>query len=271
MATCYRHPRRETAVACSNCERPICPDCMTPTPVGMRCPECARQTTQVKRMPAGIGGGRAPATYVLIAINVAAFVVEIIGGGVGAGIASSGGKVFNHFALFGPQIAAGDYWRLLTGAFLHAGLLHLAFNMYALYILGSILEPGIGTPRFVALYFASLFAGSLGALILTPDSPTVGASGAIFGLMSATFIIARQRGVGDVAQQIGFFILLNLLFSFSISGISIGGHLGGLIGGAIAAFIVVGAERRRSGTVALELAAMIALSAAAIALSLAVV
>jgi pimeloyl-ACP methyl ester carboxylesterase len=80
----------------------------------MRCPECARQTTQVKRMPAGIGGGRAPATYVLIAINVAAFVVEIIGGGVGAGIASSGGKVFNHFALFGPQIADGDYWRLLT-------------------------------------------------------------------------------------------------------------------------------------------------------------
>ncbi len=271
MATCYRHSGRETRVSCSSCERPICPECMTPTPVGMRCPECASQTTNVRRLETGISASRSPATFVLIAINVAAFVAELaFGGATTLGFGGSGGKVINHFGINGPQIADGDVWRILTGGFLHLGLLHIAFNMYALYILGGILEPGIGTPRFVALYFASLLAGSAGALIADPHTTTVGASGAIFGLMSATFIIARRRGLGALSQQIGFFILLNLLFSFSVSGISIGGHLGGLAGGAIAAFVIVAGERR-ARSLTLELVGLGLISAAAIAISLAVV
>src|SRR5436190_2171665 len=269
MAVCYRHPGRETNVACSNCGRPICPDCMTPTPVGMRCPECAGQTTPVRRLGAGLSAGRAPATYVLIAINVAFFVAEVVGGGsAGLGF-SGGGGVYHNLALFGPKVADGEWYRIVTGGFLHAGLLHIAFNMFALFILGSLLEPAIGTPRFLGIYGVALLAGSCGALIVTPDALTVGASGAIFGLMSAAFIIARHRGLEQVAGQIGFYVILNLVFTFGITGISIGGHIGGLIGGALAALLIAFGERRGGG-VPLEAAGMLVLGAVAVAGALAV-
>ncbi len=267
--TCYRHPGRETRVSCSNCGRPICPDCMTPTPVGMRCPECASQTTPVRKLNSGRAGlGRAPATMVLIGLNVAAFIAEIASGS--GGLSTVGGTVFRHGALYGPAVANGDYWRLVTSGFLHAGLIHIAFNMYALYILGNLLEPAIGTPRYVALYFTALLAGSAGALILDPNVPTIGASGAVFGLMAAAFIIARRRGMGDLANQIGFFVVINLVFTFSASNISVGGHLGGLLTGAIIAFVFVEAERRRP-SLAVELGVMAALAVASVAISLAVV
>ena len=233
MAVCYRHPGRETNVQCSNCGRPICPDCMTVTPVGMRCPECARERTKVTRITPGIHLGRAPATYILIAINVIAFIAEV---GSGAPLGTSfaaGGSVYRDFSLFGPAVANGEWYRLLTAGFLHAGLLHILFNMVALYFLGSLLEPGIGTPRFLAVYFVSLLAGSFGASLITPDTHTVGASGAVFGLMSAAFIVARHRGVEQLAGQIGFYIIINIFFTIGVSGISIGGHFGGLIAGAL--------------------------------------
>src|SRR5256885_4909181 len=161
---CYRHPKRETNVHCSNCGRPICPDCMTVTPVGMRCPECARQRTRVTRMAPGIHLGRAPATYVLIALNVIGFLAEVATGSpLGLGFTfEASGSVFQHYSLFGPAVANGEWYRLITAGFLHAGLVHIAFNMFALYILGSLLEPGIGTPRFLAVYFVSLLAGAFG-------------------------------------------------------------------------------------------------------------
>jgi membrane associated rhomboid family serine protease len=269
MAVCYRHPGRETNVACSNCGRPICPDCMTPTPVGMRCPECAGQTTPVRRLSSGLGTGRAPATYALIAINVAFFVAELASG-AGASIGfSGGGSVFHDLALSGPKVADGEWYRLITGGFLHAGFIHILFNMFALYILGSLLEPAIGTPRFLGVYLVSLLAGSFGALIVTPDALTVGASGAIFGLMSAAFIIARHRGLEQVAGQIGFYVILNLVFTFGISGISIGGHIGGLIGGALAAILIALGERRGGG-VPLEAMGMLVLGAVSVAGALAV-
>ena len=198
--TCYRHPDRETRVSCSSCGRPICPDCMTPTPVGMRCPECMRQRTKVVQGPGGSATGfwQSPATYVLIAINVVVFLIEIaVGSG---GLSGTSGSIFRNFSLLGAGVAEGEWYRLVTGGFLHAGLLHIAFNMAALFIVGRVLEPGIGTPRFVALYFASLLAGAFGALALTqPYEPTVGASGAIFGLFGATFVIARGRGMNAIA------------------------------------------------------------------------
>jgi membrane associated rhomboid family serine protease len=270
--TCYRHPNRETGVSCSNCGRPICPECMTSTSVGMRCPECARQTTKVRVGQAAFGkdASKMPATYALIGINVIVFLAELLGGG--AGSFSGGGSVIHDAGLRGPDIANGDWWRVITGGFLHAGFIHLLFNMYVLYIAGSILEPGIGTPRFLGIYFVSLIAGSLGALIVDPNTVTVGASGAIFGLMAAVIIVARGRGIEQLARQFGIFILLNLFLTFSIAGISIGGHIGGLIGGAAAALLVIFVERRMSGRpgFTLELVGIVLMIAATFAGALAV-
>jgi membrane associated rhomboid family serine protease len=248
MQTCYRHPDRETAVSCSSCGRPICPDCMTPTPVGMRCPECSRQKTKVVR---GAGDGRtgfwqAPATFVLIGLNVAAFLIEI-GAGSG-GLSSVGGTVVNDFALRGVSVADGEWYRLVTGGFLHAGLIHIGFNMLLLFFLGRMLEPALGTPRFLALYFASLFAGAFGALLLSePYVSTVGASGAVFGLFGAAFVLARVRGMSGLAAELGFLIVINLAFTFGASNISVGGHLGGLAGGLLCAAVIVAGERGMLG------------------------
>jgi membrane associated rhomboid family serine protease len=214
--------------------------------------------------------GKMPATIALIAINVIVFVIELAGGG---SLGFSGtGSVISDAGLRGPDIANGDWWRVITGGFLHAGLLHIAFNMYVLYVAGSILEPGIGTPRFLGIYFVSLVAGSLGALIVDPNTLTVGASGAIFGLMAAVIVVARGRGIDELAQQFGFFILVNLFLTFSISGISIGGHIGGLIGGLVAAVLVIFVERRMSGRpgYALEIGGILLIFAATFVGALAV-
>jgi membrane associated rhomboid family serine protease len=267
MATCYRHPTRETGVSCSSCGRAICPDCMTPTPVGMRCPECARERTSVRTM--GSLQKEPVVTYALIAICVVVWVAELATGGGSNG----GGTVFSHGALYGPAIDAGhEYWRLVTGAFLHSnqlpfGLLHIGFNMYLLWYLGRLLEPAIGRIAFVAVYVAALLCGSFGALLLTPDAHTVGASGAVFGLMGAAVVVLRARGIDPWQAGIGPLILLNLLLSFGVANISIGGHIGGLIGGAAAAYLLeeLPARWRRVG-----LPACLLLSAAAVGGALAV-
>jgi membrane associated rhomboid family serine protease len=269
--TCYRHPNRETGVSCSSCGRPICPECMTPTPVGMRCPECSKQRTRVTHGAAALGGARAPATFALIALNVAAYVAEIAGGAGGLGSTSS--SVINDFGLRGASVADGEWYRLVSGGFLHAGLLHIGFNMFALFILGQLLEPAIGTPRFLAVYFASLFAGAFGALALTdPVQVTVGASGAIFGLFGAAFVIARGRGLDAIASQLGFLLLINLALTFGVRGISVGGHLGGLAGGLLCALVIVAGERGVLGPrrLPVELLAMAAVAIVSIAAALAV-
>src|SRR5204862_3235828 len=141
------------------------------------------------------------------------------------------------------------------------GPIHIALNMFALFILGSLLEPGIGTARFLGVYFVSLLAGSFGALLVTPNETTVGASGAIFGLMSAAFVVARHRGLEQLASQIGFYVIINLAFTFSVPNISVGGHLGGLVGGAIAALVITRGERlARPGLEALGLAVLAAVT-----------
>ncbi len=245
--TCYRHPDRETGVSCSSCGKPICPECMTPTPVGMRCPECARHKTKVVRGPAAGAPGfqQSPATYVLIAINVVAYLIEVTAGS--GGLNNPSGAVVVDFGLFGPSVADGEWYRLLTCGFLHASLIHLGFNMLLLFFLGRLLEPALGTPRFLLLFFASLLAGSFGALILDPNALTVGASGAVFGLIGAAFVIARGRGMNALAGELGFLIVINLVFTFGASNISIGGHLGGLAGGFLCAAAIVAGERGMLG------------------------
>ncbi|MGH2951678.1 MAG: rhomboid family intramembrane serine protease [Geminicoccales bacterium] len=275
MAACYRHPGRETNVACSNCGRPICPDCMTSTSVGMRCPECAGERTRVRNPVGAPTRSDAPVTYSLIALCVIAFVAELAGGGASAvegrgTIIRDGGLVAFGISVDGAiGVAEGEWYRIVTSAFLHAGILHLGLNMFALYILGTLLEPGIGSARFGGVYAVSVLAGSFGALLLDPNELTVGASGGVFGLMAAAFLIARNRGLDDLASQIGLFVVINLVFTFSIPNISIGGHLGGLVGGGLAALLVSALERRRLANAAtVEMIAMVVLGVVAVAGSL---
>jgi membrane associated rhomboid family serine protease len=263
--TCYRHPSRETGVSCSSCGRPICPDCMTPTPVGMRCPECMRQRTRVTR---GVGEAslfaRAPATFVLIALNVAAFLAELASGGGGFQI--SGSSLVFDYGLFGPFVSEGEWYRIVSSGFLHASLFHVGFNMFALYFLGRLLEPGIGTPRFVAVYAVSLLGGSFGALLLSPNVLTIGASGAVFGIFGAAFVVARSRGFEALASSIGVIILLNLAFSFGAAHISLGAHLGGLVAGVLCSLSIVAGDRGMLGPnrVALEVLVMTTLGVLAV-------
>lgn len=221
---------------------------MTPTPVGMRCPECSKQKTQVRsiqNLQASV-----QLTPVLIALSViAAFASNSLGAG------GSGNELFSRGALYGPLVADGEWWRLITGGFLHSGLIHLGFNMYLLWMLGNMLEPALGQVRFGLLYLVSLLAGSAGALLVNPNAVTVGASGAVFGLMAAAFLELRSRGFDPMASGIGPLILMNLAISF-IPGfnISIGGHVGGLIGGALVALVLhrtATKQRRTAGIVAL--------------------
>jgi membrane associated rhomboid family serine protease len=245
MATCYRHPSRETKVSCSNCGRPICPDCMTSTPVGMRCPECARQRTQVRNPVGAAASGDAPATYAIIGLCIAGFLAQAATGGAFAG-GTALGSVGRDGAFYAPLIDVdGEWYRALTYGFLHSGLFHLAINMFVLYILGRMLEPAIGTGRFVAIYVISILGGALGVAVLDPHEITVGASGGIFGLMAAAFLIARQRGLDELASQIGFLVVLNLVITFSVPNISIGGHVGGLAAGGLAALALAAIERQR--------------------------
>jgi membrane associated rhomboid family serine protease len=221
---------------------------MTPTPVGMRCPECSRERTRVTSGPAAVSqANAAPATFALIVICVGAYMIEIATSS--GGLNTSANTLISNFGLLGAAVADGEWYRLVTAGFLHAGLLHLGFNMFALYFLGRILEPSIGTPRFLGVYFASLLAGSFGAILLSGSLvTTVGASGAVFGIFGATFIIARGRGMNTIAREIGVVLGINLLITFAIPGISIGGHLGGLIGGVLCGLLIVAGERGKLGS-----------------------
>jgi membrane associated rhomboid family serine protease len=264
MATCYRHPSRETGVSCSNCGRPICPDCMTTTPVGMRCPDCAKQRTKVVRMRDS--ATRPRVTYALIAINIVVFLAEqgqftLFGSTIH-------GPVIDESVLARFQIAeAHQYWRLVTSGFVHENLLHIGFNMYLLYLLGMLLEPAIGSLRFAAIYFTSLLAGSFGVVLATA-APSLGASGAVFGLMGAAVVELRARRLSVMESGIGGLIILNLVLSFSIANISVGAHIAGLIGGTLAALAIRFADSRNLG--ALGLIACVLLSAGAVAGAIAV-
>jgi membrane associated rhomboid family serine protease len=241
---------------------------MTPTSVGMRCPECSREKTRVVRR--AYAGGEPIVTYVLIGMNVLAFLGELASGSTLGG-SVGGDSVLSKAALNGPAVADGEWYRIITSGFLHYGILHLLFNMYALYILGTMLEPSIGALRFSLIYAVSLIAGSVGALLLDPNALTAGASGAVFGLMGAAILVMRNRGVNPWQSGIGIWLFLNLAITFTASSISIGGHIGGLIGGALTAWVVVELPEmvRLPRWGADVVAAMIALGAFAAAIAVA--
>jgi len=239
---------------------------MTPTPVGMRCPECARERTPVRTMR-NIGADPI-VTYALIVINVLAFIGEFASGG--GGLASQGGgSVINDGGLRSFFIDQGEYYRLITSGFLHAGLIHIGFNMFLLYVLGQMLEPAVGHVRFATIYLTALLGGDFGALLVSPDSLTIGASGAVFGLMGAAVLTLRSRGFDPRASGIPALIVFNLVLSVVIPGISIGGHIGGLLAGAAAAYALVEVGERPRLAIA-GYAGCILIAAAAVAGSIAI-
>jgi membrane associated rhomboid family serine protease len=231
---CYRHPDRETMVTCSECGRPICTECMYFAPVGIRCPEHSGQPQGAQRVTQGLRrtsfeGTGAIVTKVLVAINVAVYLLEL---GAGGEVNGTGNEIFTKGVLFGPFVADGDYWRLFTAMFLHYGPFHLGMNMLALWWFGAAIEQALGGARYLLLYLVSGLAGSAGALVFSPDSATVGASGAIFGILGAALVLERQRTYVLGGGAFGI-IALNLVITFALPGISIGGHLGGLAGGSL--------------------------------------
>ena len=226
VQTCYRHPDRRAGVICQRCDRPICPACMHQASVGFHCPECARGGRQRVVTPR-TAAGTPVVTAVLVALNLAVFLADLVSeGGVG-----ELGRWGTEGALFGPAVAAGDWWRPITAGFLHIGLVHVGVNMFLLWQLGLLLEPAVRKPAFTALYLLSLLGGSFLTLVLDPDAVTVGASGAVFGLMGATAVAMRSRGINPFQTGIGMLLVVNLVLTFTLPRISVGGHVGGLLAG----------------------------------------
>ncbi|TMR25680.1 rhomboid family intramembrane serine protease [Nonomuraea turkmeniaca] len=229
MPTCYRHPDKETWVRCQRCDRPICPDCMRDAAVGFQCPECVAEGNRGVRQAKSTFGGsvvRTPfVTYTILVINVLVFGAQYL----------AGNEVTGELAMWPAGVAVLDqYYRLITAAFVHGGVFHILFNCWALYVVGPYLERAFGHVRYVALYLISALGGSVLGLWLDPlNQPTVGASGAIFGLFGAVFVVGRKLNM-DV-RGIAVLIAINLVITFVVSGISWTGHIGGLITGSLLA------------------------------------
>ena len=233
---CYRHPRAESFVLCQRCGKTICPECQIQAAVGFHCPDCAG----VKKS-GGLGGlfrrgssrsvsvgTRPSATYVLLGIIVAVYAGQLLSGGL-----------LTQLFLYWPPLTAIEPWRMVTTIFVHSqsSVFHILFNGYSLFILGTLVERLIGPGRFVTLFLLSGFGGSVLVSLLSPTSAVVGASGAIFGLFGALFVI--QRSFGGANTQLLIVLGLNLVMGFIVPGISWQAHIGGLITGAIVANIMV--------------------------------
>ena len=242
---CYRHPDRETGVSCSECGRGICPDCMRFAPVGIRCPDHSGEKRGAARVVqrAQVQSVRTPGwvAKALVGVNVGIYLLQLA---QGAPLNGTGGSIFVNGVLFGPWVGDGDWWRLLTAAFLHYGPVHLAMNMLVLWWFGPTLEEALGSSRFLLLYVASGLAGSAGVLLLSPNSATVGASGAIYGLFGAILVLERQ-GTYIFGGSVIPLLVINFAITFFIPGISIGGHVGGFVGGALAILLLSRFGQRR--------------------------
>ncbi|MEU1267510.1 rhomboid family intramembrane serine protease [Streptomyces sp. NPDC005799] len=268
VTTCYRHPAVESHVRCTRCDRYICPNCMREASVGHQCVECVRQGARSVRQARTAFGGRittAPVvTYVLIGLNVLAYLGELVRPSVvdrfemlGRGLVGPDGGhyvwVAGYPSAYHPEgVVDGEWYRLLTGAFLHLpptggtfGILHIVMNMVSLWNIGRVVEFQLGRIRYVTLYLLSALGGSVLVLLLAPDSPTLGASGAIFGLGAAYYVMARRLGA-DMAQVNRFMagLLLWLLISASLT--SWQGHLGGLLAGTVVTVAYAPRGQRRT-------------------------
>jgi membrane associated rhomboid family serine protease len=252
VARCYRHPNREALIRCTRCDRPICPDCMRPASVGFHCPDdvsLAKKTVRAPRTSVGARIMQSPpyVTWGLIAANVIVYLVtasQSVRGVTQPGDASS--KLFFDWQLFAPAIHDhGEYYRLLTSAFLHVSLLHVGSNMLALFVIGPPLERLLGPWRFTVVYLLGALGGSAAVYAWGQvNTAEVGASGAIFGLFAAALVLVRKLGL-DPQWLVGI-IVLNFVFTFSIHNISKLGHIGGFVAGGLAALAIAGLPQART-------------------------
>ncbi|MFE0460461.1 rhomboid family intramembrane serine protease [Kitasatospora sp. NPDC058965] len=283
---CYRHPDRETHIRCNRCERYICPACMLDAPVGHQCPECVRGAQQEVRQKRTVFGGRPRATpivtYVLIGLNVLAYVAELVAprlvdrfDNLGQGVMGPDGKLYVVHGLVGDRlpagfhlvgIAHGEWYRLFTSAFLHLpptsgqfGITHILFNMYSLWIFGRVVEYQLGRVRYLTVYLLAALGGSVLAYQLAPGEPALGASGAIFGLVGAYFVMTRRSSydpLGGARQLV--YSLVWLVVSAGIT--SWQGHLGGLLAGsAVGAAMAFAPRKGRTAVQVLGSVAVLAL------------
>ncbi|MEU8873831.1 rhomboid family intramembrane serine protease [Streptomyces javensis] len=277
---CYRHPQRETGISCTRCERPICPECMISASVGFQCPECVSGRASAgagasaagppprAAQPRTLAGGTMASdprliTKILVAVNIAVWLAAL----------SAGDRLVNDLDLVGRAydpgtvqivgVAEGQWWRLVTSVFLHQQLMHIAFNMLSLWWIGGPLEAALGRVRFIVLYMLSGLGGSaLSYLLAAQNQPSLGASGAIFGLLGATAVLMRRLNY-DMRPVIAL-LALNLLFTFTWSGIAWQAHVGGLVAGTVVAYGMVHAPREKRalvqrGTCVLVLLAIVAM------------
>ncbi|CAL9482626.1 rhomboid family intramembrane serine protease [Streptomyces sp. enrichment culture] len=272
VPSCYRHPGRETGIRCTRCDRPICPECMVDAAVGFQCPDCVRGGSGTGHAPSAsvprtIAGGTVTedprlVTKILIGICLAAFLVQM----------SAGDAFTDRFDLIGRAfvphlgtlegVAEGQYYRLLTSMFLHGSYIHIIFNMLSLWWIGGPLEAALGRARYLTLYLVSGLAGSaLSYLIAAPNQPSLGASGAVFGLFGATAVLMRRLNY-DMRPIIAL-LVINLIITFS-PGFNIAwqAHLGGLVAGVVMGYAMIHAPRQKRtliqyGTCALVLAAVV--------------
>jgi membrane associated rhomboid family serine protease len=263
VPTCFRHPDRQTYLSCSRCGRPACPECLRPAPVGQQCVECIREANRGTRQAVAPFGGRAVSTpvvtWVLIGLNVAFWIAEWVNV-----------RVVYDLWLVSGAVADGQPYRLISSAFLHEwglsgwGLTHILFNMWALYVVGPSLERLLGHLRFLVLYLLSALGGAVLFYLLAPvDAPALGASGAIFGLFGAYFVVAKRLRVD--ARGVVFLIVLNLVITFVIPHIAWQAHVGGLIAGGLLAAAYVYAPRQQRALVQVgATVAMLALLTAAV-------
>ncbi len=258
VEVCYRHPGLQTRVHCTRCERPICPDCMIPAPVGYQCPECVEKARrEFRRGPGRPLRGGVSATKALLVAILAMFVVEVVTGGPGALSAPSSRRLFELGALQPLAIADGQFWRLFTAMFLHAGILHIGFNAYALYLFGNMLESNLGRTRVILIFFVTGFVASAASYAFWPIESVgtgvgVGASGAIFGIFGAFIAYNyRRRHLTVEAANLRWavtMLLLNAFLAFGFPSIDWRAHLGGLVAGIAAGTVAEGwgsATRRR--------------------------
>ena len=257
--TCFRHPQTVSDVSCNRCGRSICPQCQVSAPVGVHCVDCVAQANKNLPQQKTQFGGRARSgapvvTYTFIGLNVLVYLLQWIIPG------------FTNQLVLAPALAAYEPWRLITSAFAHStsSFLHLAMNMYGVYIFGSMLEPRMGRLRFTWLYLLSAFGGSLGVLLLSdPLSATLGASGALAGLFLATFVVFRSNK--QALRSMGIILALNVALGFVISGISWQGHLGGAILGILGACCIVLIPRSNPQRARTQILLLTALSIALLA------
>jgi membrane associated rhomboid family serine protease len=267
-AVCVRHRDRPTGLSCTRCGRPACTECLREASVGYQCVDCVNEGRRGVRRGTTVAGAtparRPIAVPALIMLNLGVFVWTVVQAGSLNGNAES--QLFDQWALVPAAVQAGEWWRVVTSGFLHIGLIHLVFNMLALWVLGRDMELVLGRVRFLAVYLVALLGGAVAVMLFSPSYvPVAGASGAVFGLMGGLAVVLRRMRVPP-GQAIGL-IVVNLVISFIIPGISIAGHLGGLVvGAAAAAALVYAPPRNRNAVQAGAIAGLTALLLVVIAL-----